>query len=229
MANEKAQGLLAKIKQLFNQVENPQQFATYKLKDGTEISVDKLEAGGVAKVGDAFLPVGEHVIETGETLVVGENGVITEVKAVAAPPDEVDMTTPEGMKKAYDKFAVGTPEERIANAETLLKALMEYSFGWQLREVQEKANREAAMKVYTDTLKATESTVATQSALMKQMFELMTELAGMPAGDPPPPTKRKFSFGSNDAEGKVKSMEKFVAAAEIMRKELEEKNKTAVV
>lgn len=219
----KAKELLASIAALFKAAESPEKFVEAKLADGTLISCDKLEVGGMVTIGGTPAPEGEHVMEDGSCIVVDATGAITEVKPKPAEPGEVDMNTPEGMRKAYDKFAVGTPEERLANAEVLLKALMEYSFGWQLREAEEKANREKAMNVYTNTLKTTEATVTQQSEMMKQMFALMEEIVGAPAGYAPPPSRKKFSF--SNVEVKNKSLEKFQAAAKKLSDEFAEKQK----
>lgn len=79
--------LWAKFKEKFlgepTQPEN--KFMDAKLKDGTAIQVDKLEVGGVVMIGEAPAPAGEHELEDGTKIVVGEGGVITEVKPAEAP------------------------------------------------------------------------------------------------------------------------------------------------
>ena len=60
-----------------------------KLKDGTEVSVSELVIGGTVMIGEAPAPAGEHELEDGTKITVGEGGVITAVTpgvAVAAPP-----------------------------------------------------------------------------------------------------------------------------------------------
>lgn len=84
--------LWSKFKEKFlgepTQPEN--KFMDAKLKDGTAIQVDKLEVGGVVMIGDAPAPAGEHELEDGTYIVVGEGGVITEVKA----PEMEEMKKP---------------------------------------------------------------------------------------------------------------------------------------
>lgn len=63
-----------------------------KLKDGTEVSISELAVGGTVMVGDAPAPAGEHELEDGTKVVVGEGGVITEVVAAQATPDAVDYS-----------------------------------------------------------------------------------------------------------------------------------------
>ena len=217
----KVHDILNNIKQLFDAAENPLTFNEYDLADGTKISADKLEVGGTVKVGDAVAAPGEYALADGSSVTVGENGVIT---AVTPKPVE-DMSTPEGMRKAYDKFATGSPEERLGNLEMVAKALMEYSFGWQLREQEQKATAEAAMKVYKDNLAATQATVVSQNEMLKQMFALVSEMAGAPVGDPPINTKKKSSF--SNVEAKNKSLEKFQAAASKLKEEWDKKLKVA--
>lgn len=84
-----------------------------KLKDGTEISVSELVAGGVVMIGDAPAPVGEHELEDGTKITVGEGGVITAVTpGVAAPP--ADYT--KEFAAVNEKFA--GYEQRFAAYET---------------------------------------------------------------------------------------------------------------
>ena len=59
----------------------------HKLKDGTEIEVTEMAVGGVVTIQGQPAPIGEHTIEDGTILVVGDNGVITEIK-------NADGTTP---------------------------------------------------------------------------------------------------------------------------------------
>lgn len=60
----------------------------YTLKDGTAVSIDKLEAGGVVMIGEAPAPAGDYEIQDGTICSVGEGGVITAVKpAKMAAPD----------------------------------------------------------------------------------------------------------------------------------------------
>ena len=83
----------------------------YILKDGTKVLVDKLEAGGIAKVIDQsgaeiFAPVGEHELMDGMIMIVGENGVISEIKPVQAaePGINVEVEATKQMKKKLDEM-----------------------------------------------------------------------------------------------------------------------------
>lgn len=116
---------LNKIKQLFadaGQLGDPSpapepgatsvnMISEYILKDGSKVLIDKLEAGGVAKVIDqtgaeVFAPVGEHELMDGMIIVVGENGMISEVKAPqpAAPEEPAVSEDMSQMKKKLDEM-----------------------------------------------------------------------------------------------------------------------------
>jgi hypothetical protein len=146
------------------------------------------------------------------------DGLISAIVPKKVEEAPVDMSTPEGITAAYNKFAEGTVD--LAGMNTILKALMEYSFGWQIREQQDKATRDAAIKVYTDGLAAANQTIAKQNDMMKAMYALVEQLVEAPADDAPvDPAKKKFSFSK--IEGKN---EYFKKMAEAMKK-LEEKEK----
>ena len=138
---------------------------TYKLQDGvTEISIS--QAGDMPAVGDmvtlngAPAPAGTMTLADGATITVDATGAITVYTAAAppapapapnpAPPQPVTLSefTVEQVQAMYAKFITGTPEERLAGLEVMVKALMECNFGWKIREGQENQ----AIQVYKDTV-----------------------------------------------------------------------------
>lgn len=172
---------------------------TYTLADGTPIEISELVAGGTVIVGDGPAPAGEHILSDGQTIVVDENGVITEIRPVAAPtemtqPPEPAPTqlTPEQMQNVAQKFAVGTAEERLGNLEVLCRALMEYSFGWELREATQKAIKDQALSVYKTQVGPVETKVQAQTDAFAKMVVLMEEILKMPTVSSEPP-KQTFS------------------------------------
>jgi hypothetical protein len=65
----------------------------YKLEDGSEVEIDKLEAGGVVLVNGVPAVEGVLKLEDGTSLSVDASGVIIEVKAPeAAPPMDDEMS-----------------------------------------------------------------------------------------------------------------------------------------
>lgn len=156
------------------------------------------EVGADCMIDGAPAPDGEHALPDGSAIVC-EGGKIKEIKPAApAEPAPVEATVPPAVPvqaaevpKTADEFnaiiaafAVGTPEERLANLELVSKALVEYSFGWQIREAQDKANRDAAIAVYQTKLETAEKKIEKQDEVIKGLFELAEKLAEQPTAEP---------------------------------------------
>ena len=132
--------------------------------------------------------------------------------------------TKEGMAALFAAFAVGTPEDRIANLELVCKALMEYNFGWQIREAQQKATTDQAINIYKQDLAtaqaevtAAKTAMAKQETQLKALFELVQVMAEIPSADPKTLTgARKEVFEKNNT--KEQRMEKIAAALTAMKK-----------
>jgi hypothetical protein len=73
---------------------------TYTLADGTPIEVSELVLGGTVIVGDGPAPAGEHILSDGQTIVVDENGVITEIRPVAVEVEDMKTDPAETVTKA---------------------------------------------------------------------------------------------------------------------------------
>jgi hypothetical protein len=71
-----------------------QVFADYKLKDGTVVSIDKVEIGGSVNINGQPAPDGYHLLEDGTNIQV-HSGLIVGIEKEAAVVD----TMPEEMKK----------------------------------------------------------------------------------------------------------------------------------
>lgn len=197
MNKEKAQGILAKIKQLFS---TEVQLATHKLATGGEISVDKLEVGG-AVTANGVPGSGDYTLEDGTVVKVDAAGLISEIvpkQADAAPAPVMDMTTPEGIKKAYEEMMQAF-DQRIKTLETL------YAEAVHVNNLQ------------NGTIAATQATVGNQSVMMQKMVDLITEVVGAPQADPPEGNKKKFSFSNTEA--KNKSLAKYQEAARKLQEE----------
>lgn len=119
-----AKEILEKLKLTFNELvqapEVPVALATAKLADGTEVEVTELAVGGIVTINGAPAPAGEHTLEDGTILVVGDNGAIVEIKqAIMAPaPEEPamqeDMKKKMGMEEVFAAFEVSTNEKFAA-------------------------------------------------------------------------------------------------------------------
>lgn len=85
-----------------------------KLKDGTEVSVSELVAGGVVMIDDAPAPAGDHELEDGTKITVGEGGVIT---AVVAPTQAAPPAADYSKEFAAVNEKLGSYEQRFAGYE----------------------------------------------------------------------------------------------------------------
>lgn len=151
------------------------------------------------------------------------------VAAAAPPVPPVPITptakmaemTPESVASFFAAFATGTPEDRIANLELVCKALMEYNFGWQIREGQQKVTTDQAIEVYKQDLATAQASLATsKTAMAKQeaklagLFELVEQLVSVASADP-----KTLSQAQKDRFEKSKTKEERMAAmAEAIRK-----------
>lgn len=145
----------------------------YKLADGTEVMVDKLEVGGKVTVGDQPAPDGEHTLEDG-TVLATSAGLITEVRKVA--PVEDKLETKEQMYAALEKFAEGAgPDQQ--KLVVIVKALFENVFGWEIRHEQEKAAREQAIADYKSGFEEQKQKVETLEKVNKELFAIVEHIA----------------------------------------------------
>lgn len=198
--SDKKKTLIEKIRQLFAEEMPPATpdpsaappataSITNTLADGRIITIDKMEAGGTAMIDSQPAAPGDYTLEDGTVITVADGGkisLVTPPAAPAAPVAPIDMSTPEGKQAAFEsiqKFAVA-PEMAV-----VLKALMEYCFGWEMRQAQEKATRDQAIEAYrtgfNKQVKDAEDKVLKLETTLKQMFELVEELAAIPQADPP--------------------------------------------
>lgn len=99
-----------------NATERPVSLAKAMLKDGTEVEVTDLAVGGIVTINGAPAPVGEHELSDGTYIVVGENGVIMEIKPAAAVEVEVE-TKQDDMGAKFAAFETAT-NEKFASYET---------------------------------------------------------------------------------------------------------------
>jgi len=77
-----------------------------KLKDGTIVEVTELAVGGVVTIEGQPAPVGEHELEDGTIIVLGDNGAIMEIKPKMEVEVEVEAKKDEEVKEDMSaKFA----------------------------------------------------------------------------------------------------------------------------
>lgn len=99
-----------------------------KLENGTVLEADKFEAGNeifiVTEDEKVALPVGEYVLEDGQTLVIEEEGIIKEMKSENEEAEEVEVEAEEEEK---EEMGYATKEE-LAEVKSMIeeiKAMLE--------------------------------------------------------------------------------------------------------
>lgn len=204
-----AKEILTKIKQLFADLTAPVAAAEpaapeavlpteYELKDGGKVMIDKLEVGGIVMVDGAAALPGDLELADGTKLTVADNGVISEMKpsmVTEEPPAMEDMSTPAAMQAALAKFAdTVTGDPHMAKMMVILKAVFENVFGWQLREAQEKATRDAAIEVYKSGFSIHEEKIKKQQSIIEQLLTLSQLIVDAPAAAPDAAAKTSNNF-----------------------------------
>jgi hypothetical protein len=79
-----------------------------KLMDGTEVEISELGVGGIVTIQGVPAPVGEHQLEDGTILVVGDNGAITEIKPSAPMVEDMKKMK---MEEVFNSFQSSTNEK----------------------------------------------------------------------------------------------------------------------
>ena len=101
-----------------------------KLENGTVLEADKFEAGNeifiVTEDEKVALPVGEYVLEDGQTLVIEEEGIIKEMKSENEEAEEVEVEV-EAKEEEKEEMGYATKEE-LAEVKSMIeeiKAMLE--------------------------------------------------------------------------------------------------------
>ena len=106
-----------------------------KLLDGTEVEVTELAVGGVVTIQGQPAPIGEHTLEDGSVIVVGDNGAIVEIKQkeevapivedMSAKFSAFENATNEKFAAYENKFA--EYEVKLSQANKVIQGLMDIS------------------------------------------------------------------------------------------------------
>jgi len=199
------------------------------LLDGTAVSYDTLAAGGILKGVDGNpVPAGTYTMSDNCVVVVGDGGVITSVTP-AMPTTEADMSTAESratfLANMLQKFAdpAAPADGQMANIITCLKALMQYSFGWDIQQQAALADKQKAINILQTgfaaadkELKAAKSLIEKQDKALKLMFEAMAEIGEMPTGEAPEGPKVKSSAFSKMPQKEAAKARMIAAIGEVI-------------
>ena len=136
-----------------------------KLENGTVLEADKFEAGNeifiVNEEDKIALPVGEYVLEDGQTLVVEEEGIIKEMKSENNEEEEVEeVEEVEAKEEEKEEMGYATKEE-LAEVKSMIeeiKAMLEPK-----EEPKEEMSEEPKEEVKEEVKEELSSDVVTET------------------------------------------------------------------
>ena len=100
-----------------------------KLKDGTEVEITELGVGGVVTISGQPAPAGDHILEDGTVITVGENGVITALTPVAPMTEDMSAKFSAFESATNQKFSAyeakfADYEARLGKATKVIEGLL---------------------------------------------------------------------------------------------------------
>lgn len=147
----------------------------YTCQDGTVLTVDNLAVGGTATIAGAPAPDADYTLTDG-TIVTILSGAITAVSC-CDPDDSIDLAnlqTPAQFRKAMQKFdamaTAGTPIS-VPDLTAMVKALMEYNFGYELRQAAQQATQAEALNAYKANFMEVKKAAIEMSEIIKTIAE----------------------------------------------------------
>ena len=139
-----------------------------KLADGTMVQVTELAVGGIVTIEGMPAPVGEHKLEDGTIIVVGDNGAIMEIKP--ATTEEVAPVV-EDMSAKFAAFENATNEKFAAYEEKFAQ--------YETKLTQANKVIEGLMQISKMLVEAPQGTpdasVKTSNAFADQKFDAKAE------------------------------------------------------
>lgn len=196
-----AKDLLAKLKLVFEEMPETkveEKMNEAKLADGVTIvrwDGEELAEGTALNVvteeGIIPAPDGTHELQDGRKIETKDGKVIMIESAKEQEQEkEVEIELSEMFKSFKETFATGTPEERIAKLEAMVKALFKDRFDWQIREEERQKDMESALAVYksgfedaSNKLKEQTATIEKQSKIIAGLFEVVEKIADEPSAE----------------------------------------------
>jgi len=144
-----------------------------KLKDGTIVEVTELAVGGVVTIEGVPAPVGQHELEDGTIIVLGENGAIMEIKPKMQDEVSVEVEVPvvEDMSAKFAAFENATNEKFAAYEEKFA--------AYETKLTQANKVIEGLMQISKMLVEAPQGTpdasVKTSNAFADQKFDAKAE------------------------------------------------------
>jgi hypothetical protein len=176
-----AKEIIEKLRLTFNElvtpvaVASPVQLIDATLMDGTAVQVTELIIGGVVTIDGIPAPIGEHQLSDGTYIVLGDNGVITEIKTEA---EEV-VTEAKKMQPKMQPM-----QEEIGNKFSAFEATTNEKF----------ASYESKFSAYEQRFSDYESRLNKATKVIEGLLNLTQTLAETPTGIPDASVKSSSSF-----------------------------------
>lgn len=182
--------LLHEVKKLVFQEETIPAPA-YSLEDGTKILIDKLEVGGVVTLENGTpAPAGEHTLADGTMVVLGEGGVIAEIKPKEVEEDKVEIEIESAEDKKSD---IEEMKEKIKKMEDELNAGKDKMSAF---EVDYSALKEASAKAQEG---------------LQALIALVETLVNVPSQAPAEVPNGFKKHSASTKEDKIRSYSQFVS------------------
>jgi len=128
--SEKEKSVVDKVKELLfssEVVEAEDTFAEVKTSEGVILNVSAMEADGVVEIvsedGKEVAPAGEYILEDGSTIVVGEEGIISEVKPAEVEEEVEEEMSEEVVEDSKEVSDADVSEEEVNPLEARIEAL----------------------------------------------------------------------------------------------------------
>lgn len=176
-----AKEIIEKLRLTFNELvapvaeANPIKLMDATLKDGTAVQITELAVGGIVTIDGNPAPIGEHELSDGTYIVVGDNGVITEIKTESVVEEPVVPM-----------------QEEIGNKFSAFESATNEKF----------ASYEAKFSAYEQRFSDYETRLNKATQVIEGLLNLTQTLAETPTGVPDASVKSSSSFAE---EKKVKS------------------------
>lgn len=165
----------------------------YKLADGSEVTIDRLEIGGTVHLNGEPAPEGELTLEDGTKITVGVNGVITALTLPATADTVVPAPDPvEEMNRRFSeelqsiRTELGTHRQEFSSLQT--------AFG------------------------EAKQTIGRQQETISQLLQVVEQLAAVPTAPPAEPARNTFQRQGAEREAqKDERIKKYAAALKTLR------------
>jgi FtsZ-binding cell division protein ZapB len=183
--------LLQEVKKLVFQ-EETMPAPSYSLEDGTKILIDKLEVGGIVTLENGTpAPAGEHTLADGTMIVLGEGGLIAEIKPKEVEEDkvEIEIESAEQDKKSD----IEEMKEKIKKMEDELNAGKDKMSAF---EVDYSALKEASAKAQEG---------------LQALIALVETLVNVPSQEPAEVPNGFKKHSASTKEDKIRSYSQFVS------------------